>query len=126
MSTLTFESVGNIGAGSPDAIPVKNIAPAIGYYTQVLGFAVVERTPTTAKLRRDAAEIGLAVNGEDPEQASVYFGVSDVNALFAELSEKGIAPSPLRIDNYGGAKFRVTFAQEPYGVCFCFGEKIQG
>ena len=69
------------------------------------------------------AEIGLAVNSADPEQASVYFEVSDPDALRADLEAKGIEPSALRMDNYGGSQYRVFFAKEPYGVCFCFGKK---
>lgn len=124
MAELRFTSVGNIGEGGPDAIPVRQIGASTGYYVYVLGFEVVERTETTAKLRRDDATIGLAVNGQDPEQASIYFGVNDVDALHRELTEKGIAPSPIRTDTHGGKTYRVTFAQEPFGVCFCFGQEV--
>jgi lactoylglutathione lyase len=119
-----FKSVFNIGSGSPMALPVRDIGPAIAYYVHVLGFEVVEKTDKTATLRRDDANIGLAVNGEDPEQASVYFGVSDVEAVRAELEAKGIEPSGLRVDEHGGNKYRVFFAKEPYGVCFCFGQQL--
>jgi len=94
----------------------------VGYYTQVLGFSVVSRDGNKAVLRRDEAQIGLARNGEDPEQASCYFSVSDVEALRRELEARGIEPSPLRVDEHGGEKYRVFFAKEPYGVCFCFGQ----
>ena len=119
-----FQSVSNIGDGSLMAIPVKDIGPAVGYYVHVLGFTVAEKNEKTATLKRDDATIGLAVNGEDPEQASVYFGVSDVESLRAELEAKGIEPSPLRVDEYNGKRFRVFFAKEPYGVCFCFGQQV--
>jgi hypothetical protein len=39
-------------------------------------------------LRRDGAVIGLAQNGPDPEQASVYFAVNDVAALRDELATR--------------------------------------
>ncbi len=122
MTTLQFLSVSPIGATKVDALPVRSIGPAIGYYVHVLGFTVVEQSGETAVLRRDAATIGLAKNGEDPEQASVYFSVSDAAALRQEYCEKGIAPSELRTDEYDGKRYRVFFAQEPYGVCFCFGQ----
>ena len=120
----TFQSVSPIGDTDPNALPVKEIGPAVGYYTQVLGFTLVSRNEEGAVLQRDAVTLGLKTNGEDPEQASCYFGVSDVEALRADLQSKGVEPSPLRVDTYGGKQYRVFFAREPYGVCFCFGQAV--
>ena len=117
-----FESASPIGDTDISALPVKEIGPAVVYYTQVLGFALVAQQDETATLRRDGAVIGLAQNGADPEQASVYFAVNDVAALRDELAAKGIEPSPLRMDEYGGKRYHVFFAKEPFGVCFCFGQ----
>ena len=119
---VVFKGVYPIGNTDTKALPVKELGPAIGYYTQVLGFTLVSKESDRAILRRDEAEIGLAKNGEDPEQASCYFSVSDVAALRAELEAKGIEPSPLRQDNYDNKTYNVCFAKEPYGVCFCFGQ----
>ena len=83
---------------------------------------MTEKNDQAATLRRDGATIGLARNGDDPEQASVYFSVSDAAELRRELAEKGIEPSDLRTDAWGGKRYRVFFAKEPYGVCFCFGQ----
>ena len=121
-NSVVFQRVSAIGDTDTNALPIRSLGPAIGYYTQVLGFSVVSKEKDRAVLQRDEVKIGLAVNGHDPEQASCYFGVSDVEALRRELEEKGIEPSPLRVDEYGGKKYRVFFAQEPYGVCFCFGQ----
>lgn len=119
-----FLSANPIGDTNVHALPVKEIGPAIGYYTHVLGFTLRDRQEKTATLARDEAVIGLAVNGEDPEQASCYFGVSDVEALHREIKAKGIEPSELRNDTYNGKQYRVFFAKEPYGVCFCFGQSL--
>jgi hypothetical protein len=119
---VTFENVYPIGDTRTDALPVKELGPAIGYYTQVLGFSLVEKQGNRATLRRDGATIGLEVNADDPEQASCYFAVRDVEALRTELEAKGIEPSSLRIDTHNGKEYRVFFAKEPYGVCFCFGQ----
>ncbi len=116
-----FNGVFPIGDTNVNALPVKDLGPAIGYYTQVLGFALVSRDKI-AVLKRDDATIGLEVNDADPEQASCYFAVSDVEALREELAAKGIEPSEVRLDNHGGKTYRVFFAKEPYGVCFCFGQ----
>jgi lactoylglutathione lyase len=120
---LTFNGVFPIGDSDPKALPAKDIPSAVAYYVHVLGFTLVARDAETATLRRDDATIGLAKNGADPDQASIYFAVSDVDALHAELSARHLDPTPVRADEHGGDRYRVTFAREPYGVCFCFGQK---
>lgn len=122
MEPLSFRGAFPIGGTDVKALPVKEIGPAVGYYTQVLGFTLVTKDAKTATLRRDDAEIGLAVNGADPEQASCYFHVSDVDAVRLELDAKGIEPGDVHQQQYGGNRYRVFFAKEPYGVCFCFGQ----
>ena len=69
-------------------------------------------------------EIGLAVNGRDPEQASCWFSVGDVEALWQEYHAKGIAPGIIDEQEYDGKPYRVFFAKEPYGVCFCFTQPL--
>ena len=125
MPSVKFLVASPIGDTNVGALPVKDLGSAIGYYVHVLGFAVTERDGETATLRRDDATIGLAKNGADPEQASVYFAVSDAAELRRELAEKGIEPSELRTDEYDGKRYRVFFAKEPYGVCFCFGQPFR-
>ena len=120
--SLYFKAAGPIGDTDINALPVKEIGPAVGYYAQCLGFALVSRDRTTARLKRDDVQIGLAVNGRDPEQASCYFAVSDVEALRRELEAKGIEPAAVDVQEHEGRRFRVFFAKEPYGVCFCFGQ----
>jgi hypothetical protein len=117
-----FKGVFPIGETDPNALPVKELGPAVGYYTQVLGFALVTKDRSTAVLERDAVRIGLAVNGQDPEQASCYFAVSGVEPLRRELDARGIEPGEVAVREHQGKRFRVFFAKEPYGVCFCFGE----
>jgi len=117
-----FRGVYPIGDTDPQALPVKDVDSAIGYYTRVLGFSVVSRSPEAAVLERDRVRIGLARNGADPDQASCYFDVANAEALRAELEACGIAPSPFRLDEQDDGTYRIFFAREPYGVCFCFGE----
>ena len=120
--SVIFLSVFPIGDTKPDALPVNSFGAAIGYYTHVLGFALVKREEEKAILQRDTVQIGLAKNGDDPEQASCYFSVSDVEALHQELTEKGIEPSELRTEAHDGNMYQVFFARDPYGICFCFGQ----
>jgi len=117
-----FKAVFPIGDTDTSALPAKEIGPAVGYYTQCLGFALVASDKTSAVLKRDDVQIGLAVNARDPEQASCYFSVSDVEALRRELDSKGIRPGAVDVQEHEGKRYRVFFAKEPYGVCFCFGE----
>ena len=119
---VVFQAVYPIGDTETNALPVADLGPAINYYTNVLGFSVAEQDADRAILRRDSAQIGLACNGLDPEQASCYFAVSDVDALRAELEGKNIHLSPLRLDDHNGKQYRVFFGREPFGVCFCFGQ----
>ena len=121
---LRFTSVGPIGDTDVSSLPVKEIGPAIGYYGQVLGFKVVSKEENSVVMSRDDVTIGLAANDEDPEQANCYFGVTDVESLREELDAMGIEPSAMRVDTHERQKFRVFFAKEPYGVCFCFWQKV--
>jgi lactoylglutathione lyase len=120
--SVVFEGVYPIGDTDTNALPVKEIGPAVGYYTQVLGFSLVTKDRESAVLERDDARIGLAVNGRDPEQASCYFAVNDVEALRRELDAKGIQPGDVCVQEHEDKHDRVFFAKEPYGVCFCFGQ----
>src|SRR3954471_19150357 len=104
--SLVFTAVHSIGDTDTNALPVKEIGPAVGYYTQCLGFSLVSRDKTTARLRRDEGEIGLAVNGRDPEQASCWFSVGDVDALWSEYEAKGIGPGVIDNQEYGGKPLR--------------------
>lgn len=122
MSEIVFRSASPIGDTDTNALPVESVAAAVAFYTNALGFTQVSQEGKRAELRRGDAVIGLEENDSDPEQASVYFGVSDVETLRAELEAKGLEPTPIRVDEYGGNRYRVFFAKEPCGVCFCFGE----
>jgi lactoylglutathione lyase len=125
MSTdVFFKATGPIGETDTNALPVKELGPAVGYYTQCLGFSLVKKDKTTAVLKRDDVQIGLAVNGQDPEQASCWFSVSDVDPLWRELNAKGIEPGIIDEQQFDGKPYRVFFAKEPYGVCFCFTQPL--
>lgn len=121
-ATVVFKGAYPIGDTDVLALPVRALGPAIGYYTRLLGFRLVSQDKQSAILQRDDARIGLAVNGADPEQASCYFAVSDVAALHREYEANGISPGIIDVQQHDGKPYRVFFAKEPYGVCFCFGE----
>jgi lactoylglutathione lyase len=119
-----FRGVYPIGDTDTNELPIRKVGPAVAYYTRILGFSLLSKSDDRALLARDQARIGLAVNGRDPEQASCYFEVSDIEALRTELLALGIEPSELREEQYGGKRQRIFLAQEPFGVCFCFGQTL--
>lgn len=124
MPTVQFLSVGPIGDTDPRNLPVKDLEKAIAYYTDTLGFALRARaeTPPLAIIYRDAVEIGLAENGGDPEQASCYIGVTNVEAVYREWEQKGVDVSDSVKDMaHDGKVYRVFFAKDPDGLCYCIG-----
>jgi lactoylglutathione lyase len=122
--SVFFKAAGPIGETDIHALPVKELGPAVGYYVQCLGFELLSKDKTAARLRRDGVEIGLAVNDRNPEQASCWFSVGDVQALWQEYHAKGIEPGIIDEQEYDGKPYRVFFAKEPYGVCFCFTQPL--
>lgn len=125
-----FKSVSPIGNGDTNTVPVKDIGPAISFYTQVLGFSLVVQDAQSAVLKRDDAQIGLVAKGDhDPARAgSFYFDVSDVEALRREFQGKGGKPGATEIQEYEGKNYRLFFLREcdmmesHDGYCFCFGQ----
>jgi predicted lactoylglutathione lyase len=129
--TMTrFKAVYPISNEDMNALPVKEIGPAIAFYRTVLGFSVVASDSTSAVLKRDDVQIGLIRKADhDPLQAgSCYFAVSDVEALRRELEGKGAKPGATEIQEHDGKDYRLFFVREcdmmesHDGYCFCFGQ----
>ena len=109
------------------ALPVKEIGPAVAFYETVLAFSVVARDETTATLNRDDAQVGLVkVPDHKPEEAgSCAFAVTDLDAMRAELDGRGLDLGGIRIDEWGGKKYRVFFLREAEnGYCYCFSQPV--
>jgi hypothetical protein len=126
MSQLTYRSIHPIGDSDPRAMPVADAAVAARDYEARFGFHVMERQegpPRSVTVARDAVEIVLVENGEDPEQASCYIEVSDVDLARQELAAQGLDLSGIRTDQHGGATYRVFFAKDNDGLCYCIGRK---
>lgn len=125
-----FKTLSPIGDEDTNAVPVKEIGRAIGFYTQVLGFSLVKKDQKSAVLRRDDVQIGLvAKDDHDPKRAgSFYFGVVDVETLRREFQGKGGKPGATEIQEYEGKNYRLFFLREcdmmesHDGYCFCFGQ----
>ena len=109
------------------ALPVKQIGPAVAFYQTVLAFSVVARDETTATLKRDDAQLGLVkVPDHKPEEAgSCAFAVTDLDAMRAELDGRGLDLGGIRVDEWGGKKYRVFFLREAEnGYCYCFSQQV--
>jgi catechol 2,3-dioxygenase-like lactoylglutathione lyase family enzyme len=123
--SLTYQGVYPIGDTDPNNLPVHDLDAVLAYYVD-LGFTVETRTAQphpSARLRRDQVIIGLAQNGGDPEQASCYMEVSDVEAAHAELLNRDLGPTEIRTDQHDGATYRVFFVRDPDGLCYCLGQQ---
>ncbi len=128
MDRALYLAVYPIGDTDPTNLPVPDIESALPYYTDRLEFGVVAREESPvhrALIRRDEITLGLAETGGDPEQASCYLSVSDVEAARAEAEAAGLRPSPLRVDDHGGARYRVFFLRDDVGLCYCLGQRIE-
>jgi catechol 2,3-dioxygenase-like lactoylglutathione lyase family enzyme len=121
---MQFQSLHPIGDTDPMNLPVADLEQATLFYTQQMGFEL-RRTvaePASVILGRDAVEIGLAVNGLDPEQASCYIAVADVDQVFEEYRSKGLQVSAeVGPTEHGGRQYRVFFVRDPDGICYCIG-----
>lgn len=126
-SKALYNSVHPIGDTDPKNLPVPDLESALPFYERALGFTVRSRAASphpSAVIARDGMEMVLAENGGDPEQASCYIAVSDVDLAYRELWDRGVNPSDLRLDDHGGKKYRVFFVRAPDGLCFCLGQQV--
>jgi catechol 2,3-dioxygenase-like lactoylglutathione lyase family enzyme len=119
-----YKGVYAIGDTDPANLPVRDLDAALPYYAH-LGFTVEARKeePPSARLRRDQAVIRLVENGGDPEQASCYIEVSDIEAAYAELQHQDLNLTEIRTDRHGGEAYRVFFVSAPDGLCYCLGQQ---
>ena len=109
-------------------LPVQDLAVAVPFYENVLGFQVVSRSNTphkSAVLARDDVQIGLAENGGDPSQDGCAFHVKDLEALFAEFNSNGLNKklSAFDTEQHDGVAWKVFYVVAPDGLCYWFGER---
>lgn len=108
-------------------LPVRDLAAALPFYENVLGFRVVSRTsaPKSVVLARDEVEIGLAENGGDPTQDGCAFHVKNVESLFGEFKGRGLEKDPgdFSVEQHGGVSWKVFYVVAPDGLCYWFGER---
>ena len=109
-------------------LPVPELAAALPFYENVLGFHVIARDDTpcqSAVLARDRVQIGLAENGGDSSQDGCAFHVMGLNRLFAEFQSKGLNKElgSFDVEHHGGVAWKVFYVVAPDGLCYWFGEQ---
>lgn len=109
-------------------LPVADVAAALPFYENVLGFHVESQAATphkSAVLSRDQVRMRLAENGGDPSQDGCAFHVKDLASLCAEFKANGVhkALSDFRVEEHGGAQWNVFYVVAPDGLCYWFGER---
>jgi catechol 2,3-dioxygenase-like lactoylglutathione lyase family enzyme len=114
--------------GNTLSLPVPDLAAALPFYENVLGFRVLSRSDTphrSAVLGRDDVQLGLAENGGDSSQDGCAFHVTHLEALFAEFKASGLQKelSEFDIEKHGDANWRVFYLVAPDGLCYWFGER---
>jgi hypothetical protein len=97
----------------------ENLHEAVAYFTAKLGFGVVWQADGGAEVRRGAVVLHLVRNGDRhwAENCSCVIGVSDLDALFAEYRDEGLALGALEIKSWGRREFHMIL---PTCVCLQF------
>ena len=125
-----FKTISPIGDGDASAVPVREITPAVRFYTQTLGFILITEDERSAVLKRDDVQIGLVAKADHDwaTAGSFYIAVADVETLRREFEGTGAKPGAIHIHEHEGKKYRVFFLREcdmmesHDGYCFCFGQ----
>ena len=125
-----FKTISPIGDGDASAVPVREITPAVRFYTQTLGFSLVTEDERSAVLKRDDVQIGLVAQADHDwaTAGAFYIAVADVETLRREFEGNGAKSGAIHIQEHEGKKYRVFFLREcdmmesHDGYCFCFGQ----
>ena len=111
-------------------LPVEDLAAALPFYQNVLGFRVVSQSdepPKAAVLARDQVQMRLVENGGDPSQDGCAFHVTDVESLLAEFKANGLQKeiSDFSNEDHDDSVWKVFYVVAPDGLCYWFGEQQQ-
>lgn len=116
-------SISPISNEDTNALPIKELDPAIVFYQSMLGFTLTRRDTAAATLERDGVRVRLVINHDhQPGGAgSLAFAVDDLDGLHRELFENGGKPGEFGIDEWDGKQHRTFFVrEEENGYCYCF------
>ena len=96
-----------------------NLADALRFHTEQLGFAITWQGGGMAGVRRGTVEFNLVQNDNPTwaENASASIGVSDLDALYSEYRAIPTQVGPLETKSWGRREFHMIL---PSGVCLQF------
>jgi methylmalonyl-CoA/ethylmalonyl-CoA epimerase len=109
-----IESIGQV------AIRARDLPAAVAFYRDVLGLEFLFEAGTLAFLMCGDVRLMLAVPENDTvdhESSTVYFRVPDIQAAYAELSERGVsfADEPHLIAKLPDHELWMVFFRDPDG-----------
>jgi len=99
-----------------------DLAAALAFYTEHLGFSALWQVQGMAGIARDGVAFLLVENSnrEWADNASFSIGVSGLDALYAEYRKAPARLGPLEVKAWGRREFHMIV---PSGVCFRFYEQ---
>jgi catechol 2,3-dioxygenase-like lactoylglutathione lyase family enzyme len=97
----------------------SNLAAALAFYTEQLGFSIVWQDGGMACIERDNIAFNLVENDDRAwaDNASFSIGVSDLEALYQEYLHIPANVGPLETKFWGRREFHMIL---PSGVCLQF------
>lgn len=97
----------------------SDLAAALAFYTEQMGFSIVWRGETMAGIARDGVAFNLVENDtrDWAGNASFSIGVSDLEALYEEYRRVSAQVGELEVKAWGRREFHLIV---PSGVCFQF------
>lgn len=125
-------------AGMTPLLQVFDMAASLKFYCDVLGFEIVQADDNTTApnhnwvwLRLESVDLMLNTAFEydsrpaaaDPrriaahDDTALYFGSPDVDAVYAQLREKGVVLDPPKVAPYG---MKQLYVHDPDGFNLCF------
>ena len=108
-------------------LPVADVASAVPFYVDKMGFSVVGETHQPVNktvLERDGIQFAIAENGGDPEQDGCAFHTDDVAELRDEFIANGLANiGNIDEEKRDGSIFKVFFVVAADGLCYWFGQR---
>jgi uncharacterized glyoxalase superfamily protein PhnB len=96
--------------GTVPVIPVTDVAAAIGFYADTLGFTLAFQQGEYAGVERGAAHLHLdGVVNAAAGQVTVRIAVEGVDALYSEIEPQGVVDpaEPLNTKPWGARQFSV-------------------
>jgi lactoylglutathione lyase len=117
-----FTAVYPISSEDLNALPVREIGPAVDFYRTALGFDVLAQDGTRAVVDLDDVRLGLVRRADHHpgEAGSCCFAVTDLDAVRDELLARGASEvGKFGPDEWGSTLYRTFFVRKAEN-CYCY------